>query len=58
MKRKIKNIILMTITVIMGMLFLIFGIGATEVTTASAIITAISLSWLFLFTYANKDRFE
>ena len=57
MKRKIKNIILMTITVIMAVLFFI-GIGATEITFASAAIIFVSLAWILLFGIANKHLFE
>lgn len=57
MKRKIKNIILMTITVIMAMLFFI-SIGATEITFASAAILFTSLAWILLFGIANKHLFE
>ena len=57
MKRKIKNIILMTITVIMAILFFI-GIGATEITFASAAIIFVSLAWILLFGIANKHLFE
>ena len=57
MKRKIKNIILMTITVIMSVLFFII-IGATEITLASAAILFVSLTWILLFGIANKHLFE
>ena len=57
MKRKIKNIILMTITVIMAVLFFV-SIGATEITFASAVILFVSLAWILLFGIANKHLFE
>ena len=57
MKRKIKNIILIGITVMMVLLFLI-SLGATEVTWLSASILLGSLAWILLFTLANKNLFE
>ena len=57
MKRKIKNIILMTITVIMAALFFV-GIGATEITFASVAIIFVSLAWILPFGIANKHLFE
>ena len=57
MKRTIKNIILMTITVIMAVLFFI-SIGATEITFASVAILFASLTWILLFGIANRHLFE
>ena len=57
MKRKIKNIILKGITAAMVGLFFI-GIGATEPTFASVTILFVSITWILLFTIANKHLFE
>ena len=57
MKRTIKNIILIGITVVMALLFFI-SIGATEITFASAAILFTSLTWILLFGIANKNLFE
>ena len=57
MKRKTKNIILKSITAIMGILFFV-SIGATEITLLSSIFTLVSLAWILLFAIANKNLFE
>ena len=57
MKRTIKNIILIGITVVMALLFFI-SIGATEITFASVVILFVSLAWILLFGIANKHLFE
>lgn len=57
MKRKIKNIILKGITTLMAMLFFI-SLGVTEITWLSGTLLFVSLTWILLFTLANKDRFE
>lgn len=57
MKRTIKNIILKGITAIMAVMFFI-GLGVTEITWLSGALLFTSLTWILLFTLANKGLFE
>ena len=57
MKRKIKNIILKGITVVMAILFFV-SLGVTEITWLSGSLLFVSLTWILLFALANKNLFE
>ena len=58
LKRCLKNYILITITIIAFAVYLVSAIALdTNGTNMFYIGTSISSSWLFLFAYANRDRF-
>lgn len=58
LKKCLKNYILIAITVIALAVYLVSAIALdTDGTRMFYISAVISLSWLALFAYANRDRF-
>ena len=59
LKKCLKNYVLIAITIIAIAVFLFSAVALdTNGTYAFYITAAVSLLWLALFTYANRDRFN
>ena len=55
MKRKIKNAVLKTVAIVMALLFIISGCALDNHSWVQYIVCGVSLAWLALFVYANKE---
>lgn len=58
MKKKIKNTFLKTMAVLMALLFIISGSALDNHSWIQYILCAVSLAWLLVFVFANKEFIE